>query len=474
MSINKLSGNVLWSIVEGFSAQIIQFLVGLVIARLVSPSDFGLIAMLTVFIAIAQVFVDSGLSKALIHKQNRTQTDFSTIFIFNIVLSILIYLVLVLAAPYIAHFYNEDILKNILNYTAFSIVISSSYIVQRTLLIINGNFKKLAVITSVSSLISGIIGIALAYKGYGVWALVAQNLSNQLLIAIILWTTGKWAPKCKFSFSALRPMLNYGYKILISGLMNVVFVNLYTLVIGKFYSARQVGFYNRANMFAQFPSTYLTTYIVRGLFPIQCEIRNNAEQLNLCYSYIKSSTYFIFPIMMTLCGIAAPLINFLLTDKWAGTIVLLQILCIAYMWRPIMAINEILNAQGKSDLFLKSETVKKIGAIILLAASLPFGVKTLCFSLLIYSFFDMYVIIYYVKKVIDLKIKQILKLIVEPLGISLVMMLLTLLPQYIFTSYGLQLCIGLVLAAIFYGGWTYMRHHSQWNKIFSSIKNNIL
>lgn len=395
---------VMWSAIERFSVQGIQFVLTIIIARLVLPSDYGLIAMLNVFLAIAQVFVDSGFSNALIQKKDRTETDFSTVFYFNIFISIVFYLLLYFGAPYIASFYKEPDLSPITRWIGLNIVIAGFSIVQRAKLTINVDFKRQAKASLIAVLISGIMGILLAYKGWGVWALVIQSLSNSLLNTLLLWIFAKWIPKWEFSRESFNTLFSFGSKLLLSGLLHTIYINLYSLVIGRRYTSMDVGFYNRAYQFASFPSINVVGIFSRVIFPIQCKMQDD-EYLKVSFlKYLRMSCFIIFPLMTIVTVLSKPLVLLLLTEKWLPAAELLSILCIAYMWYPIMVVNnQILNVKGRSDYFLYAEILKKVIAIAILFITLPFGVRILCWGIVVYNFFDIAIILYYSKKVIFIR-----------------------------------------------------------------------
>ena len=270
---------VVWSAVERFSVQGIQFVLSIVIARLVAPSEYGLIAMLGIFMAIAQTFIDSGFSNALVQKKDRTEVDFSTVFYFNIVVALLVYLILYFSAPYIALFYKEPLLDIITKWVGVNIIISAFSIVQRAKLTIQLDFKTQAKASLISVVASGVLGIFFAYYGYGVWALVTQALLNNLLDTLLLWLFAHWMPKWKFSYQSFKQLFSFGSKLLLSGLLHSVYLNLYTLVIGRKYSATDVGYYNRSYSIAQYPSVNIVMIISRAIYPLQCEMQDDDERL---------------------------------------------------------------------------------------------------------------------------------------------------------------------------------------------------
>lgn len=467
---------VMWSAVERFSVQGIQFVLTIIIARLVLPSDYGLIAMLSIFLAIAQVFVDSGFSNALIQKKDRTETDFSTVFYFNIFISVISYLLLYFSAPYIASFYKEPDLSSVTRWIGLTIIISSLSIVQRAKLTINIDFKKQAKASLAAVLISGIIGIILAYKDWGVWALVVQSLSNSLLSTILLWTFTKWTPLFVFSTESFKVLFSFGSKLLLSGLLHTIYVNLYSLVIGRKYSSMDVGFYNRAYQFACFPSISIVGIINRVIFPIQCEIQNDKERLKSSFiKYLRMSCFIVFPLMTTLAILSKQLTLLILTEKWLPTAELLSILCFAYMWYPVMFVNnQILNVKGHSDYYLYAEIIKKIVAIIILLITLPFGVKALCWGLVIYNFLDITIIIYYSKKVISTGYLEQLRNIFPFLITTLVMGGCTYGSIYLFQShFALQLIVGIITAIISYIFINIILKTQEISNMYYFIKNKI-
>lgn len=450
---HQATKGVVWSAVERFSVQGIQFILTIIIARLVLPSDYGLIAMLNIFLAIAQVFVDSGFSHALIQKKNRTETDFSTVFYFNIFISIVLYLLLYFSAPYIASFYKEPDLSPVTRWIGLNIIIGGFSVVQRAKLTINIDFKRQAKASLTAVLISGIIGILLAYKGWGVWVLVVQTLSNSLLNTLLLWIFAKWVPKWIFSKESFNTLFSFGSKLLLSGLLHTIYINLYSLVIGRRYTSMDVGFYNRAYQFASFPSINIVGVINRVIFPMQCEMQDDNECLKISFlKYLRMSCFIIFPVMTIVAVLSKPLILLLLTEKWLPAAEMLSILCFAYMWYPVMIVNnQILNVKGRSDYFLYAEILKKVIAIAILLITLPFGVRILCWGIVVYNFFDIAIILYYSKKVIFVKYWEQMYNIMPLFFVSLLTGCVVYLSIQIFEGYSLkQLAIGSLIGLVVY------------------------
>lgn len=419
----KATRSVFWSAIERFSVQGIQFLLTIIIARLVSPSDYGLIAMLGIFLAIAQAFIDSGFSNALIQKQDRTNVDFYTVFYFNIIVGFAVYILLYIAAPYIAAFYDEPKLNIITKIVSVNLIISSFSVIQRAILTIELNFKKQATASLIAVMASGGVGVYLAYIGYGVWAIIIQTLLNTTLNTIMLWIVTDWIPKLEFSYKSFRTLFSFGSKLLLSGVLHTIYTNLYNIVIGKGFSSMDLGFYNRAYTIASFPSNNISNIIVRAVYPILCNFQNDNEKLKASFiQYLRMATYIVFPLMIMLCILAKPLVLLLLTDKWLSMVPLLQIMCFAYMWDPIMGINNyVINSKGRSDFYLKAEILKKTVAVGILIFTIQGGIKMMCYGLILYSMCDMYIISRYTYKAINLSQIFQLKSLVPVLLLNLIL-----------------------------------------------------
>ena len=444
----------MWSAVERFSVQGIQFILTIIIARLVSPSDYGLIAMLGIFLAIAQTFIDSGFSNALIQKQDRTEADFSTVFYFNIVVGVVVYLLLYLCSPFIASFYNEPKLDLVTKVVGLNLIISSFSVVQRAKLTIALNFKLQAVASLIAVIISGGIGVYMAYVGYGVWAIAIQALLNNFLNTVLLWVVTKWVPKFCFSWMSFRILFNFGSKLLLSGLLHTIYTNLYNIVIGKKFSAMELGYYNQAYTIAFFPSNSIMSIMSRAIYPIQCSIQDDDERLkNIFLQYLRISVYVIFPLMIGICVLAKPFVLLILTEKWLSMVPLLQIMCIAYMWTPIMVINNnIVNVKGRSDYFLKAEILKKVIAILILFITIPFGIKVMCYGLILYSFCDMYIMSRYACKIISCSFKTQIKAILPIIFLNILTALCIYLSMLFINEPLFQLVFGFIIGVMVYCG----------------------
>jgi teichuronic acid exporter len=467
--------NILWSAIERFSVQGVQFFLTIIIARLVAPEDYGLIAMLAIFLAIAQSFIDSGFSNALIQNQVRSETDCSTVFFFNIFIALVFYFILYFISPAIANFYERPILRDLTRLVSLSIIISSFSNVHLAINIIAHDFKTQAKSSLLSILISGILGIILAYNGYGVWALVIQSLTNQLLFTIFLWKFTKWHPILVFSRKSFKTLFSFGSRLLVSGLLHTIYMNLYSIIIGKLYSASKVGYFNQANTLSNFLSINITNILTRAVYPIQCELQNDKEKLKIVLIQYKRITIFIiFPLLVGVYVLSEPLIHILLTDKWMPSVNLLKILCVANIFYPLMVLNNnILNVVGRSDLFLKAEIVKKILGISILLSTMHFGLTFLCIGLVIYNFFDLIIIIFFVKKVINISYKEEFANIMPTLSITIIMGILMFLVISYLDSQWIKLLLGFTVGLFSYLGLAFLFKFHEILVVFFTLKKFI-
>ena len=399
----KTINGVAWSAVERFSVRGVQFVLGLVLARLLTPSDYGLIAMLTVFMSLSYVFIDGGFANALIQSKNRTEEDYSTVFYINLSLSVFFYFLLFFSAPYIARFYNQPELELIARIYMLNLIVNSFVSINRVKVTIDLNFKIQARITFWSALISGITGIFCAYCGMGAWALVVQMMLTACMNWILFAWFVRWFPKLSFSKKSFNKLFGFGFKIFLANLLSKIYANFNTLIIGKVYSPAELGIFNRGHRFADFASSNISVVLKRVAFPVLSQLQDNDEKLLFAYSkYIKFSTFVIFPLMMGMCGIAKPFVLTVLTSKWADCIIVIQILCFAYMLSCVSDINlNILYAKGRSDLVLRLEIAKKTIAIVLLLLVLQYGIVAICLSRLLYSIIALYLNSFYTKRILN-------------------------------------------------------------------------
>lgn len=400
---NKTKNALIWSAIDSFSVQAIAFVVMIFMARMLTPADYGLVGMLSIFMAVSNAFINSGFSTALIRKQDRTEADLSTVFHFNTVMAVGFYLLLFFCAPLIADFYNEPRLTSITRVAMLSLIIGGLTSVQGTIYSANLNFKVKAKSSVLAALGSGAVGLTMAYHGFGPWALVASSLVSGTIGSLTLWFYSTWRPKLIFSFASLKELFGFGSKLLASGLLDTVYSNIYSIVIGKIFSASTLGYYSRAKSFADLPSSNLTSILQRVTYPVLCSIQDDNERLASAYRrMLKVSAFVIFPLMVGLAAVAKPLVLTLLKEKWLFSATLLQIVCFSMMWYPVHAINlNLLQVKGRSDLFLRLEIIKKIVGVTVLSVSVPLGIVAMCVGSIVSSLLCLVINTYYTGKLID-------------------------------------------------------------------------
>ena len=469
---DKTVKGVIWSAVDRFSAQGIQFVFSILIARLLVPEDYGVIAMLNIFLAVSQTFIDSGFGTALIRKIDRTETDFSTVFYFNIAVAVFFYLGLFFAAPAIANFYNTPLLVPVTRVTAINLVIGSLSGIHNAKLSIAIDFKSRAKISIVSAVLTGAVGLWMAYSGYGVWALVVQTVFAGIIRTIMLWIIVKWYPKLVFSWKSFKEMFSFGSKLLASGLLDTIYNNIYPLVIGKIFSPSTLGLYAKAKSLADFPSANITGVLQNVTFPVLSSIQNEEDRLADAYKrFLRISAFVIFPLMLGLSSVADPFIRLALTDKWEGAIYLLQIICFALMWYPIHAINlNILSVKGRSDYFLKLEIIKKVQGVFILCITVPMGIVAMCYGQVISSMISLIWNTHYTKKLIGYgflaQIKDLLPIFIH----SLIMWGLVLLIVHFMPTLWLKLIVGILTGIIYYIVGSYIMKFPEMNELLTILK----
>lgn len=393
-----------WTAIEKFSVQIVNFILGVLLARLLTPQDFGTIGMIGIFMAISQTFIDSGFSNALIRKQDVSDKDYSTAFYFNIAVGVACYALLFCFSGFIADFFKTPILKSIVKVYAIVLFINSLTSAQYAKLNHEMNFKLQARISFSASILSGVLGVILAYLGIGVWALVWQAIASAAIRAAMLWLTSHWTPVLTFSKTSFKYLFSYGSKLLASGLLHTIYSNFSSLAIGRYYTSTDLGYYSRGNQFAALPSSSITSILQKVTFPLFAKIQDEDNRLIAVYrKYIKVTSMIIFFLMTLLAALARPLVLFLLTDKWIEAVVFIQIFCFALMFDHICQLNlNILQVKGRSDLFLKLEIIKKSISFAMLILAIPLGVKAICISSVIYTQIAVYINTYYTGKLFGL------------------------------------------------------------------------
>lgn len=412
-----------WSFLESIGLQGVRFVIGILLARLLFPEQFGLIAMLMIFTAVAQSFLDSGFRAALIQKRNVTQLDACSIFYFNIVVGAAAAGLLCLIAPWIADFYIQPTLTPLTRVLSLVIVINSFGLIQDAIITKQLNFKLRTKIILIAGTLSGIIGVALAILGFGVWSLVGQQVSSAFFRTISLWVFSPWRPALIFSFNPLREMFGFGSRLLFSDLLNRIFDNIYLLVIGKLFSAIDLGFFTRAKMLQELPSDMLAAMFGRVTFPLFSTIQNDPARLKRGFKKVLTTMVLVnCPIMIGLAIIARPLVLVLLTEKWAPCIPYMQLFCVTGLLYPLHVINlDVLTALGRSDLYLRLEFIKKALIVVNIAVTWQWGISAMIYGMIAVSIISYYLNSYYTGSLIGCPLRDQLRDMVSYLILAVIM-----------------------------------------------------
>ena len=433
-----------WASIGRFSSQGISFTLGLILARLLLPSDYGMLGMLGVFTAFAGSFIDCGFSSALIRKLNRTDIDCSTVFYYNLGTGLLVYVILFCSAPFIADFYKQPLLTDVARIACLTIPIGALCSVHSNILYFQLRFKDIAVGNILATILSGGMGLFLAYNGYGIWALVCQGIVSSLVNCGYLWWISCWKPLRVFSTGSFKELFGYGSKLMLSGWLNTMYAQLSPLIIGRFYSSSSLGYYTRAQSYVNFPSDNITGVLQQVFFPVLARLQNEDERLIGIYrKYIKICAVFIFGGMVLLVSLAKPLVVFLLTDKWLPCVPIMMLLCFSSMFSFVNTINlSLLQIKGRSDLFLKLEIVKKIISITMLLLSASWGIMAMCWAMVIYTQIAIFINTYYTGKLFHLGYWEQLTDFFPYLVLALLANIPAYLLRYTFLPAGMQIILG--------------------------------
>lgn len=392
---------VAWSAIERFSIQGSQFIVSLIVARMLLPEDYGVIAMMSIFIAISTSLIDSGMAQALIQRKERTERDQTTALIFNIAVALLIYCVIYACAPLIARFYNVAQLTEVARIYSLVLIVNSMSVVQQALIAIDLDFKRQAAASLSGVIIGGVVAIFMAWRGQGVWALVVQQIICSVVTTSLLWVMSPWRPTGSFSMESLRTLSRFGSKIMLSGLLHTLYTNLYTVIIGRHFAPSSLGLYNRATTISALPSSNISTIVDRALYPILCREQSDIEAASRSLlQHLRMVCFGVFPVMVGFSLFATPLVELLLGERWVAVAPLLQAVAIANMFDPIMKfMGSMIRSQGRSADFLRAEALKKICGITILILTLPYGVEVMCWGLALYALCDMAIVILFSRKI---------------------------------------------------------------------------
>ncbi|HEY5823143.1 MAG TPA: lipopolysaccharide biosynthesis protein [Cyclobacteriaceae bacterium] len=419
----KTISGFIWVGVERFSLQGLQFVLSIILARILLPAEFGLIGMISILFGVSQILIDSGLTTSLIRKSNVEDIEYDTIFYFNLMGSALVYILIFFSAPFIATFYHEPILINLSRVAALSLLINSFSSIQNTRLTKLMQFKTLAKIQIPSLIIGGVIGVVMAYQGYGVWSILATQLGGSVISCIQLWVYSNWRPQIRFSLKVLKDHFSFSMNITLAEISNVLFNDIYNIVIGKFFSATQLGFYTRANSLKQLPVTNLSSIVNKVAFPAFAEMQHDNERLKMAVKRIMQQIIFwVAPLLIGLAVLAEPLFRFLFTEKWLPAVPYFQLLCITGILHPLQSYNLlILQVKGRSDLFLKIEIIKKVMISIGVWLIIPYGIFGLLYFQIAFSITAYFINSYYSGYFIGYSVKEQLKDISGILALAVIM-----------------------------------------------------
>jgi teichuronic acid exporter len=428
MSLRKeaLSG-MIWTYFQQFGSQLISFGVSIVLARLIMPEEFGLIGMIAIFMGLGTALFQGGLTSSLIRTKELTEDDYSTVFFFNLAGSFVIYGVLFLAAPWISEFYKQPTLVNITRVYGLTYILSAFGTVQNTILTKELKFKKQAIISLPALVISSSIGLVMAYFNYGVWSLVVSALVNTLVISILLWISSDWYPKRIFSVEKFQQHFHYGYKLTLSSILDIIFTNIYQIVIGRYYSPALVGYYTRANSLMMLPVGNVSGALNRVIFPLFSKVQDDIPRFRNAYKQIMQMVLFIItPIIVLMALLAKPLIILLFTDKWIAVVPIFQIICFTGVLYPIHKYNLlVLQVKGRSDLFLKLEVIKKVALSVILIVSFFYGFYALLWGQLLFSIVALLINTHYAGRMLEYTMMQQLKDIAPVFAFAMIMGVVT-------------------------------------------------
>lgn len=400
-----------WTFAQQFGNQIIGFTISLILARILLPEEFGLIGMIAIFVAVGNTLLNAGLTQSLIRSEDLDETDYSTVFYFNLASAIAVYILVFYTGPLIARFYDQPILTDIVRLYCLSFIFSAFSAVQLARLTKKLDFKTQTLVAIPATIIGGVVGVIMAYSGYGVWSLVWSSLITSFLSSVQLWFYSKWKPVLIFSTKKFIKHFHFGYKLTLSGLLNRIFDNIFLLVIGKYFSAAQVGFYTRAETTKQLPLSNIFNSLDKITYPMFAEIQNDDARLKRVYKQLLQMVLFVVaPLLIFIAVLGEPIFRFLFTEKWLPAVPYFQILCVTGILYPLHAYNlSILNVKGRSDLFLKLEILKKIIIVITIIVTIPYGIIVLLYGQVFISLVSFFINSHYTSKFINYPALQQLK-----------------------------------------------------------------
>lgn len=475
---NKTVKGVAWSAIDNASQHVVTFVVSVVLARLLTPDDYGLIGIVTIFTLVSQALVNAGFTSALIRKKDATDDDYNTVFIVNLVMSLLLYVIIFIASPAIADFFNRQELVSLVRVASLGIIIGAFALVQHTRLTKRIDFKSLTIISLTASVLSGVVGITLALLGFGVWALVAQQLSLRIIRTLGLWIVNKWIPLLRFSSNSFHELFGFGWKMMVSSVLDTVWKELYQVVVGKYYSPATLGQYTRAKQFSQIFSSNLTSIVQRVTFPVLSNIQDEKERMISAYRRIIKTTMFVTAISMLFLGaVSEPFLYCLIGPKWHEAATYLPLICISASFYPLHAINlNMLQVQGRSDLFLGLEIVKKIIGLFPLAVCILYGVLPMLYVNLVTSVICYFLNSYFPGKLLGYSSWMQLRDVAPSYGMATLIAILVYFLKYLPLSFWIILPIQIIFGAIIFlvlGQNTKMKEYLEIKRLFFSFLRRI-
>jgi len=475
---NRTFHSVFWTVVERFGAQAFQAIFTIVLARLLMPEDYGLVAMIFIFLVVGQLLVDGGLSLALIQKKNPTEKDFSTVFWFNLGFGLILYALLFQGAPLIARFYDEPQLTTIVKISGLSIVIRALGIVHGTRLIIALNFKKQAFISIFAMISSGIIGVVLALNGYGVWALVVQFLMNNVLRTLLFWLSKSyWYPKLLFCVNSFKSLFKFGSRFMLTSFIDATYKNMFAVFIGKNYTAQDLGFFQKASSLTNLLTTNVAYTVSSSFIPLQTSLADDpVEQRKLYDRFLSLGCFIVFPIAILFAILAEPFVAVVLTERWLPAVPFIQVLSLGYVWYPFFVLNRhMLLSRGLSKQNLTIDILAKTLGIVAFLIALPHGIVWICVSIGFYAIVDMIISSIFVKKYVKIRVVDQLKIVAPIFGLALfsgVVAFLTMtgIAHYMATNDFMELLFGGIAGLGIYALGAHLLKFDEWQFMLNYLK----
>lgn len=469
---SKVVSSLFWKLMERGGTQGIQFIVQIILARLLTPDEFGTIAIVIVFINVAQVLIQSGLNTALIQKKNADEIDFSSVFFVSLFMALILYIIIYFTSPFISEFYDDSILVPVLRILAITLFFGAVNSIQNAYVSRNMMFKKLFYSSLGGIIVSGICGIAAAYAGLGIWALVIQQLINQISITVIMWFTVKWRPSLIFSFERVKTLFSFGWKLLASSLLDTLYLDARTLIIGRIYTSSVLGYYNRGEQIPRTLVNNLNGAIQSVMLPTLSSVQDNRNTVKqIVRRSITTSSFIIFPMMAGLAAVAEPVVRIVLTDKWLPAVPFLQVFCISFALMPIHTANlQAINAMGRSDIFLKLEVIKKVMGMIILGISLYFGVYAIAIGQIFSSIISAFINSYPNKRLLDYSYKEQSRDVMPTLLLSVIMGVVVYLLNFLSVDVWFQLILQIIIGIFIYFGLAKVFKLDSFNYVIHTIK----